>query len=96
MEKAPARRDAVACDWYFLALYCAGATGLARLATGDWRSYAALWAQCRYVGRVQLSGHNVALWAAITAIVYTANIMPYTIAVNHTHNPMTHTHEADM
>ena len=90
-----AQRDAVACDWYFFALYCTGATGLARLATGDWRSDAAFWAQCRYVGRVQLSGHSAALWAAITTSVYTSNTMPYTITMNHTHNTMKHAHDTD-
>ena len=72
-----------------------GATGLDMLATGDWRSAAALWAQCRYVGRVQISGHHAALWASITAGVYTANTRPSTIAMNHIRTTMTHTHDTD-
>ena len=95
MDKARARRDSVACDGHFLALDCAGATGLDMLATGDWRSAAALWAQCRYVGGVHISGHTAALWAAITASVYTANTRPSATAMNHIHNTMTHTHDTD-
>ena len=54
MEKARARSDSVAYDWYFIALGRTGATGIGMLATVDWRSAAAFWAQCRYVDRVVL------------------------------------------
>ena len=54
------------------------------LATVAWRSAAAFWAQCRYMGRVQLSGPTAALWEAIAASVYTANAMTSAVTVNHT------------
>ena len=53
------------------------------LATGDWRSIAALWAQCRNVGIVQLSGPNAALWATITATAYDANTTTSNITMSH-------------
>ena len=37
--------------------------------------------------------HTAALWAAITASVYTASTRPSTIAMNHIHNTMNHTHD---
>ena len=85
--RARARRDSVACDWHSNALNSTGATWPDMLATGAWRSAAGLWAQCRYVGRVQPSGPTAARWATITAAVYTANAMTSTITMNHTREP---------
>ena len=37
--------------------------------------------------------HTAALWAAITASVYTANARPLMITMRHTHYTMNHTHD---
>ena len=91
LEKARARKDSVACDWYCTALDYTAATWLDVLANGAWRSTADVWSHCRYMGNVQLSGPTAALWASITATVYNAITMASTITLSHNHE-----HDCDM
>ena len=66
---------------------CTGASWLDMMVTGAWSPAAAVWAQCRYMGRVQLSGPTAALWATIHTTVHAANTMASASNLNHTHEP---------